>query len=148
MVNTAFKTYAQDHGGRVITLFLLFLLAIYEFTTAGFSLFAAVCFIPVIILIVLATFHFRLFIFWALVLVNYFIQFKNMPPIPVPTSLPNEMFSIILLVMAIIDVQNSQFERLANTMLLALLLWCGFCTIEVLNDTCNLGINIGYPVNL
>ena len=28
-------------------------------------------------------------------------------------------------------------------MLFALLLWCGFCTLEVLNDTCNLGINVG-----
>lgn len=28
-------------------------------------------------------------------------------------------------------------------MLFALLIWCGFCTLEILNDTCNLGINIG-----
>ena len=28
-------------------------------------------------------------------------------------------------------------------MLFALLFWCGFCTLEVLNDTCNLGIDVG-----
>jgi len=28
-------------------------------------------------------------------------------------------------------------------MLWALLIWCGFCTLEVMNDTCNLGINVG-----
>jgi hypothetical protein len=28
-------------------------------------------------------------------------------------------------------------------MLYALAIWCGFCTLEVLNDTCGLGINIG-----
>ena len=28
-------------------------------------------------------------------------------------------------------------------MLLSLVVWCSFCTIEILNDTCGLGINIG-----
>lgn len=143
MVSTAFKTYAQDHGGRVILLFLLFLLAIYEFINAGFPAFAAICMIPVIGLVIIATFEYRMFLFWTLMLANYFIQFKNMPPMPVPTSLPNEMLEICLLVMAIIDVSNSKYERVANVMLLALIVWCGFCTIEVFNDTCNLGIDIG-----
>ena len=143
MVNTAFKTYAQDHGGRVILLFLLFLLAIYELVNAGFGAFAVVCIIPVIGLFIIATFEYRMFLFWALLLVNYFIQFKNMPPMPVPLSLPNEMLEILLLVMAIIDVSNTKFERTGNIMLFALMAWCGFCTIEVLNDTCNLGIDIG-----
>lgn len=143
MVSTVFKTYAQDHGGRVILLFLLFLLAIYEFINAGFPAFAAICMIPVIGLVIIATFEYRMFLFWTLMLANYFIQFKNMPPMPVPTSLPNEMLEICLLVMAIIDVSNSKYERVANVMLLALIVWCGFCTIEVFNDTCNLGIDIG-----
>ena len=143
MVNTAFKTYAQDHGGRVILLFLLFLLAIYELVCAGFGTFAIVCFVPVIGLFVIATFEYRMFLFWVLMLVNYFIQFKNMPPMPVPLSLPNEMLEILLLVMAIIDVNNTKFERAGNIMLFALIAWCGFCTIEVLNDTCDLGIDIG-----
>jgi len=143
MVSTAFKTYAQDHGGRVILLFLLFLLAIYEFINAGFPAFAAICMIPVIGLVIIVTFEYRMFLFWTLMLANYFIQFKNMPPMPVPTSLPNEMLEICLLVMAIIDVNNSKYERIANVMLLALIVWCGFCTIEVFNDTCNLGIDIG-----
>ena len=143
MANTAFKTYAQDNGGRVAILFLLFLLAIYQFVHAGFSAFATVCMIPVMILIVIATFHYKMFLFWTLMVVNYFMQFKNMPPSPVPLSLPNEMLEICLLVMAIIDVGSHQFERTANLMLFALMIWCGFCTIEVLNDTCGLGIDIG-----
>ena len=143
MANTAFKTYAQDNGGRVAILFLLFLLAIYQFVHAGFSAFATVCMIPVMILIVIATFHYKMFLFWTLMVVNYFMQFKNMPPSPVPLSLPNEMLEICLLVMAIIDVGSHQFGRTANLMLFALMIWCGFCTIEVLNDTCGLGIDIG-----
>ena len=38
--------------------------------------------------------------------------------------------------------QNSYFEKAANLMLFALIIWCGFCTLEILNDTCNLGISI------
>lgn len=62
---------------------------------------------------------------------------------PFPTSLPNEMLQIILLAIAIIDArENPHFEKTANLMLFALVIWCGFCTLEILNDTCNLGINI------
>ena len=143
MANTAFKTYAQEHGGRVSLLFLLFLLAIYQFIHAGFSAFAIVCIIPIFILAIFATFQYRMFVFWVLCIVNFFIQFKNLPDLPIPLSLPNEMLEISLLVLAIIDAGSHQFERTANIMLFALLVWCGFCTIEVLNDTCNLGINIG-----
>ena len=61
-----------------------------------------------------------------------------------PMSLPNEMLQIVLLAIAIIDTRvNPHFERCANLMLFALIIWCGFCTLEILNDTCNLGINIG-----
>ncbi len=64
--------------------------------------------------------------------------------LPIPMSLPNEMLQIILLAIAIIDIrENPHFEKTANLMLFALIIWCGFCTIEVLNDTCGLGINIG-----
>ena len=141
-MNNALKTYAKDNGGRVSLLLLLFLLAIYEFISAGFPAFAVVCISPVLVLFVLASFHYRLFLFWILISINYFIQMKNIH-LPVPMSLPNEMLEILLIVLAIIDVKNAHFERLGNMMLFALLLWCGFCTLEVLNDTCNLGINVG-----
>jgi len=142
-MTTAFKSYAQDHGGRVVVLFLLFLLALYQFYHAGFNSFAIICLLPVFGLFVIATLRYKMFLFWTLMLANYFIQFKNMPPMPVPMSLPNEMLEILLLVMAIIDFGSYQFERAANFMLYCLLIWCGFCTLEVLNDTCNLGIDIG-----
>ncbi len=140
MANTAFKTYAQEHGGRVSLLFLLFLLAIYEFITAGFSAFSIICLSPLLLLFVLASFHYRMFVFWLLITINYIIQMKDLP-LPVPMSLPNEMFEILLIALAIIDVKNAHFEKLGNIMFFALLLWCGFCTLEVLNDTCNIGIN-------
>lgn len=142
MANTAFKTYAQEHGGRVLLLFLLFLLALYKFYSAGFSSFAIICAIPLLILGIVALFRYRMMCFWALFCINYLIQWKNFPPIGVPISLPNEMLEITLLALAIIDVQNSHFERCGNLMLYTLLIWGGFCTLQVLNDTCGLGINV------
>ncbi len=140
---TAFKTYARDNGGRVSLLFLLFLLALYEFITAGFPAFAVVCLIPVLVLLVLAAFHFRMFTFWTLIVINYFVQWKNFPSTGLPMSLYNEMLEIILIALAIIDVKEAKFERLGNIMLFTLMIWCGFCTLQVLNDTCNIGLDIG-----
>ena len=118
-------TYSRENGGRVIILFLLFFLALYQLITVGFPAFA-------------------MFAFWALIVVNYFIQFQNLPPLPIPTSLPNEMLQLLLLGIAIIDArQTPHFERCANIMLLTILIWCFYCTMEILNDTCGLGINIG-----
>lgn len=53
------------------------------------------------------------------------------------------MFEIILIAMAIIDVKEAKFERCGNIMLFALSIWCGYCTLQVLNDTCGLGIDVG-----
>lgn len=135
--------YSHENGGRVLLLFLLFLLAIYEFVTAGFNAFAIVCILPFLVLFVYAAFTWRMFTFWTLIFVNYFIQMKGIN-LPVPMSLPNEMLQIILLAIAIIDArQTPHFERAGNLMLFALIIWCGYCTLEILNDTCGLGINIG-----
>lgn len=134
--------YAGENGGRVLLLFLLFLLALYQFATAGFPAYVTVCLLPFIVIFIYIAFKWRMFCFWALFVINYLIQMKDIP-LPVPMSLPNELLQITLLAISIIDVrQTPHFERAANPMLLALIIWCGFCTLEILNDTCNLGINI------
>ena len=142
MTNT-FKTYSRENGGRVILLFLLFLLALYQLTNAGFSSFALVCLIPLLVIYIYCAFRWKMLTFWILIIVNYFIQMKDVT-VPVPLSLPNELLQIILLAIAVVDARvNPQFEKCANLMLFSLILWCSFCTLEILNDTCNLGINIG-----
>lgn len=142
-----FATYKQETGGRALLLFLLFGLAIYEFINAGFSTFALVCCSPLIIIAAYFAFKYRMAAFWALFFINYFVQWfsKNQwLPSGIPLSLYNEMLEILLLGIAIIDARRTpHFERTANIMLYALIMWCGFCTLEVLNDTCGLGINIG-----
>jgi hypothetical protein len=139
MASSVFKTYAQENGGRVLLLFLLFSLALYQLATSGIGGFALLCSFPAIVLFVYLAFKYRMFVFWILCIVNYIIHFRGLY-MPVPMSLPNELLEIILLAIAIIDVNNSHFERCANLMLFMLIIWCGFCTLEVLNDTCDVGI--------
>ena len=138
-------TYSRNNGGRVLLLFLLFLLALYQLTHAGFPAFAVVCLIPFLVLAIYCAFKWKMLTFWILFFVNYLIQMKDISAsLPLPMSLPNEMLQIFLLAIAIVDArENPHFEKAANLMLFSLLIWCGFCTLEVLNDTCNLGISIG-----
>ncbi len=146
MVNKVYSNriseFTHENGGRVLVLFLLFCIAIYEYLTAGLPAFAIVCALPFIVIFVYFAFKGRMMAFWALIFINYFVQFKSIP-MPIPISLPNEMLEILLLCLAIIDSrQNSHFERCGNLMLFSLAIWCSFCILEVLNDTCGLGINI------
>lgn len=142
-----YTTYAHDNGGRVAILFLLFLLAIYQFINAGFNAFAIICLLPLIIPIVYAAFRWQMITFWGLIFINYFVQFfgrHNFLPQGIPMSFYNEFVEIVLLAIVIIDVrQHPHFERIGNLMFFTVLGWCGFCIIEVLNDTCGLGIDIG-----
>ena len=140
MTNTAFKTYTQENGGRVLLLFLLFSLALYQLITAGITGFALVCFIPALIIFVYLAFKYRMFVFWILCVTNYFIFFREIPLPPLPQSIYNELLEIILLAISIIDVKETHFERLGNFMFFMLIIWCGFCTLEVLNNTSGMGI--------
>lgn len=141
--SNSISEYTHENGGRVLLLFLLFLLALYLLITSGINSLAIICASPIIVLFVYFSFQWKMFTFWTLVVLNYLIQMKDFP-LPVPMSLPNEMLQILLLAIAIIDIrQATNFERILNPMLLALFIWCGFCTLQVLNDTCDLGINFG-----
>ena len=140
------KSYAHEHGGRVGILFLLFLLAIYNFIIAGFTTFAIVCTTPLIIAFIYVAFNWKHVIFWLLIITNYFIQFlsKNQwMPSGLPMSVYNELFEIILIMVALIDIRKEQnFGRAVNMMLFAVMLWTFLCAIEVFNNTCGLGINV------
>lgn len=142
--NTAFKSYTQDHGGRALLLFLLFLLALYQFYSAGFPAFAIICCLPILVIAVITTFRYRMFIFWVLIFVNYLIQWMSLPkPSGIPMSMYNEMFELLLIAVALIVVDGFPFNRIGNLMFATLAIWCGFCTLEILNNTCGLGMNIG-----
>lgn len=137
-------TYSRNNGGRVLLLFLLFLLALYQLTHAGFSTFAVVCLLPLLVVAIYCCFKWKMLTFWMLIIINYFLQMKGVAEqLPVPMSLPNEMLEIILLAIAIVDAREKpHFEKCANLMLFALMIWCVFCTLQMFNDTCDLGFNI------
>lgn len=149
MVNRVYSNriseYAHENGGRVIVLFLLFLLAIYEFLNSGLSTFITICISPFLFLAVYTVFRWRMAAFWALIIINYFLQMKDSPiPHGIPMSLWDEMLELILITIAIIDVrQSSSFGKTINVMFLSILIWCLFCIIELFNDTCGLGIDVG-----
>ncbi len=145
MVNKAYSNrlseYAHENGGRVILLILLFLLAIYELLNSGLSIFAAICVSPSLIILGYIVFKWRMSAFWGLIIINYLIPFKNIT-IPIPVSIVDEAIEILLIAVAIIDTRHiAHFERILNIMLLAISIWSGLCLIEILNDTCGLGIN-------
>lgn len=134
--------YTHDNGGRVALLFLLFALAIYLFINAGFNAFAVICLSPLAILFVYAAFKWKMGVFCALIIVNWFIMNRNFT-LPFPASLADESLEVLLIAIAIIDIRNKpHFGRALNLMFLAIMIWCGLCLIEIINDTCGLGINI------
>lgn len=134
-------TSNMGSGGRAILLFLLFVIAIYEFATAGFNTFAIVCISPAIVLFIYAVFKWRMLAFWLLIVANWFIQFKNINW-HIPLSLVDEMLELLLIIVAIIDLRKeTHFGRAGNIMLLAIGIWCSFCGVELFNDTCGLGYN-------
>ena len=134
--------YTHENGGRVALLFLLFALAIYLFINSGFNAFAVICLSPLAILFVYAAFKWKMGVFCALIIVNWFIMNRNLT-IPIPTSLADESLELLLIAIAIIDTRHTpHFGRAWNLMSFAILIWCGLCTIEILNDTCGLGLQI------
>ena len=141
-----FATYTDGNGGRAILLFLLFSVAIYQFVSVGIGPFAMICLSPLVIAAIYVAFRWRTATFWLLFFINYFLQWFNKNgwlPGGIPLSFYNEGLEIILLVIAIIDARKSPcFDRTVNVMLLALMIWCGFCTLEIFNDTCGLGMNL------
>jgi O-antigen ligase len=134
--------YTHENGGRVALLFLLFALAIYEFISAGFNTFAVICLSPLAIIFCYVAFRWRMSIFWALIVVNWFLMNRNFS-YSFPVSLVDETLELILISIALIDIRKeTYFERAWNTMLLAIILWICLCLIEIFNDTCGLGINV------
>lgn len=135
--------YAHENGGRVLLLFLLFLLSLYSFKNSGINGMAFMLAIPISFILVYLAFSYRMVTFWALFLINFFVLFlQRENKMPLPASLPNELLEIVLIAIAIIDFRDSKLENLANLMFIGILGWCIFCILEVLNNTCGLGMNV------
>lgn len=147
MVNKVYSNriseYAHENGGRVLLLFLLFLLSLYSFKNSGINGMAMILVIPFSIIGIYLAFRYRMLSFWALFIINYFVMFISREiGFPFPVSLVNEMIELVLIAISIIDLRDSNLKNAANFMLLGICGWCAFCIIEVFNNTCGLGMNV------
>ena len=147
MVNKVYSNriseYAHENGGRVLLLFLLFLLSLYSFKNSGVNGMAMILAIPASVVVIYLAFCHRMLTFWMLFLINYYVMFLSKEgKMPLPASLPNELLELALIAIAIIDLKETNFKNCVNLMTFAILGWCVFCMIEVLNDTCGLGMNV------
>lgn len=139
--NTSTSDNPYTGGGRVIALILLFAVALYMFYSKGIAAFTiAFGIVPVMVLLIGAALKYQMLVFWVLFVFNYLVFFLNrMGYMPLPLSVPNELFEMVLIALAIIDAGILRFEKLANNMFLALLIWLAYCLLEILNDTCEVG---------
>lgn len=125
-------------------LFLLFLAALYSFITQGIVGYALVFgALPIMGIVVAMALSNQMFTFWVLFIINYLVFFLGRMGYMggIPTSLPTEALEMLLIALAIIDAGIMRFEKIANAMLLALLIWILYIFLEVLNNTSDLGLN-------
>ena len=140
------KTYVtngRDLGGRVIILFLLFLVALYFLATAGLTPFAAICMLPAIAIFVYLAMKRQNTLFWYIFIMNYIVmglqRYGYIPvPITVVTLLPQ-----LLLLMSLVAFPRHGKNTMATPMLFAILLWAGYLVLQFFNETCSLPVNIG-----
>lgn len=98
---------------------------------------------PFSIILIYLAFGKRMFTFWGLFLINYFVMFLSKEnKMPLPASIPNELLEIVLIAIAIIDLKENKLSYIAHLMTFAILGWCAFCILQLLNDTCGIGINV------
>ena len=116
--------YSRENGGRVLMLFLLFFLALYEFYTLGIIGMALICTIPFLILGIYLVFIFRMPFFWILFVLNYIIMgvFRYVS-IPLPVTAFTIFPQILLLITCVIDIRENNDAKYGNIMLFSLSLW-------------------------
>jgi len=136
------STYRQGIGGRNILLFLLFLLALFNFYILGITGFAFVCLIPAgLILLALALKHQEI-MFWAFFAINYFVMgLQRYGYIPIPITLVT-LGPQFLLLLSFIIIPRQTKASMATPMLLGIIIWTLYLCTQLFNETCGLPIDV------
>lgn len=143
MINSL-TTYTKKNGGRVIGLFLLFILSLYELYTMGIIGMALVCMIPIMIVGIYLVFNFQMSFFWSIFIINYIVMGLNRYyTIPIPLTALTIIPQAIILMVIIIDIRKTHNTKYGNIMLLALSIWSAFMLLQLGNQTC--GLPISFP---
>ena len=140
----SYTSFNQVSGGRAAVLFLLFLIGIYSMYSSGIAGLGIVAMIPVMVIACYFIFKHEMLLFYVLMIVNYFLHFlARCGYLPLPMSIPNEMLELMLIFTALITFKEIKSECFFNVMTLALGIWCLFCCLEIFNDQCGLGVQVG-----
>lgn len=139
-----FTTYSRENGGRVLLLFLLFLIALYEFYSMGIVGMALVCMIPLMIAGLYFTFQQKMAIFWFIFIMNYIIMgLTRYYNLHVPVTALTIMPQLLLIMVCIFDIREHTNASYANLMLLAISIWGSYVILQLFNRTCMLPISFG-----
>ena len=140
---TGALAYTQNHGGRVIVLFLLFLLALYQLSTLGLTAFAAVCLIPAVLIFLFLAVKHQNALFWYIFTINYFVMgLQRYGYIPVPITVVAVLPQMLLL-MSLLIIQRPSKNSMLNPMLLGIIIWTFYLTLQIFNRTCGLPLSVG-----
>lgn len=140
-----FADFKSLQGGRVLTLFLLFLLALYEFYSMGITGFALVCIIPIAICFLIFSFQHKMAIFWFIFVMNYTIMgITRYYYIPIPVTSFTIIPQIFLLMICIWDIREHTNSRYINIMWFAIMIWSTYIVLQLFNRTCQLPISFSY----
>lgn len=138
-----FADYRSQAGGRVLILFLLFLLALYEFYSMGITGYALVCMIPLSIVFILFSFQHKMVVFWYIFIINYIIMgLTRYYTVPIPITVLTIIPQIFLLAVCIWDVREHPNARYGNIMFLAILIWSAYIILQIFNETTMLPISL------
>jgi len=145
----AITSYKTSDGGmskalKTGLLLLLFCIAMYEFYKMGLRGIALVCCLPLIGLVVVAAVKKTMLVFWFTFVMNYFIMYFNkMGWLPLPVSGIMEILDLTLIFTAMVLNNQFSFRRVGNLLTFFVGIWVLFCVLEIFNDTCGLGYQIG-----
>ena len=139
----AFAASGNNLGGRVFVLFLLFLFALYVFTTSGITAFAAICILPVLAIFLFLALRHPNALFWYIFSINYFVMgLVRYGYIPVQVTVVTVLPQVLLIVALIVHPRKGK-NSLGTPMIFAIMLWTFYLIIQVFNETCGLPISIG-----
>lgn len=138
-IGRSYLKQINNNGGRVLLLFLLFIIGLLTFYSKGLAGYAIICLIPAIIVTLFLASKNKMITFWVLFFLNYTIMgIGRYINIPIPVTLLIQSFEFLLLFNLIIEKNNDHLKYLSNTLFFMLIIWIIYLFIQIFNNTCDL----------
>lgn len=138
------SSYSKENGGRVLVLFLLFLLALYQLYSSGINGMVVICLIPLLILGLFFFFQHKMTLFWIIFVINYIIMGINRYfNVPVPITTLTITPQILLIILYVFDIRYNYKATFSNAMIFGITIWTLYIILQIFNQTCQLPISYG-----